>query len=178
MSTPTLIGAVSYPIPVYNDSGWAQGSGNLTAQLIALANIATKTYLIGTKVSSLIAQSSAISSPGTGQWFDITNITLTSGTWAIFAQIGFSAGATGATTLVSGGVGNVTGNDSTGLILGDTELQQAIPITGANPYDTSVSILAAIVTVSGSAIYYLKSQIFFTAAAAKSYGRITAVQIG
>lgn len=175
MSIATLIGAVSYPIPEYGDTGWAQGSGNLTQQLVALASIATDTYLIGTVVSSTVAQSSAVSSSGTGQWFDVTMITLTTGTWDISGVIGFAPPLTGAATLVAGGIGTSAHNTSVGLILGDTEFQQVPPVTG---YDSSVVIPRVIVTVSGSVIYYLKSMMFFTAATPTSYGRITAVQIG
>lgn len=38
MSTPVVFNGVTYSIPAYNDIGYAQGMGNLSAYLIALAN--------------------------------------------------------------------------------------------------------------------------------------------
>ena len=37
MSTPVTFNGASYSVPAYNDSGWAQGSGNLSLYLIAIA---------------------------------------------------------------------------------------------------------------------------------------------
>jgi hypothetical protein len=39
MSTPVVFNGVTYSIPAYNDTGYAQGFGNLSTYLIALANI-------------------------------------------------------------------------------------------------------------------------------------------
>lgn len=38
MSTPVVFNGITYHIPLYNDVGYAQGQGNLSAYLIALAN--------------------------------------------------------------------------------------------------------------------------------------------
>lgn len=37
MSINVTFNGNSYSIPVYNDTGWAQGSGNLTLYLVALS---------------------------------------------------------------------------------------------------------------------------------------------
>lgn len=37
MSTPIVFNGSSYSIPAYEDSGWAQGAGNLSSYLIAIA---------------------------------------------------------------------------------------------------------------------------------------------
>lgn len=37
MPTPVVVNGVTYEVPLYNETGWAQGSGNLSQLLIALA---------------------------------------------------------------------------------------------------------------------------------------------
>lgn len=41
MSTPVVVNGVTYPVPLYGETGWAQGSGNLSQLLIALAAAST-----------------------------------------------------------------------------------------------------------------------------------------
>lgn len=44
MATTVTTAAGNFSIPAYGDSGWAQGSGNLSAYLIAMASITLQTY--------------------------------------------------------------------------------------------------------------------------------------
>lgn len=37
MPTPVIVNGLTYPVPLYGETGWAQGSGNLSQLLIALA---------------------------------------------------------------------------------------------------------------------------------------------
>ena len=38
MATNVSTGGATYAVPAYNDTGWAQGTGNLSAYLVALAS--------------------------------------------------------------------------------------------------------------------------------------------
>ncbi len=38
MSTPVVLNGANYAIPAFGDSGWAQGGGNLSAYLVAIAS--------------------------------------------------------------------------------------------------------------------------------------------
>lgn len=43
MSTPVTVNGINYNVPAYNDTGWAQGTGNLSQLLIALAAVTAST---------------------------------------------------------------------------------------------------------------------------------------
>lgn len=43
MPTPVTVGGVTYQVPLYNENGWAQGQGNLSQLLIALAAVSGST---------------------------------------------------------------------------------------------------------------------------------------
>lgn len=174
MSTPVVINGVTYNIPAYNEVGWTQGSGNLSSFLVVVGTIASARRLDGTVVSSAIPQASAISSTGTGNNFDITNVSLGAGIWSVSANIGFSYNSA-TVSLASGGIGTGAGASGTGLVLGDTLLQAPPPLS---TYDTSLSVVNVIQTLAVTTIIYLKANINFSAGTPKSYGRITAIQIG
>lgn len=44
MATTVTTAAGNFSIPAYGDTGWAQGTGNLSAYLIAMASITLQTY--------------------------------------------------------------------------------------------------------------------------------------
>lgn len=43
MATTVSLAGTNYSIPAYSDSGWAQGSGNLSSYLIAIASVTLQT---------------------------------------------------------------------------------------------------------------------------------------
>lgn len=43
MPTPVVVNGITYPVPLYGETGWAQGSGNLSQLLIALAAVTAST---------------------------------------------------------------------------------------------------------------------------------------
>lgn len=174
MSTPVVIGGTTYRIPAYTDTGWAQGTGNLSSFLVVVGGIAESQRLVGTNTSAAVAQSSAVSSPGTGLYFDITSFSLGAGRWSVSCAIGFSHDAFTITT-VFGGVGTSAGNSSTGLILGNTWFPQLPPVSGV---DSSLSIPSMIFELAVTTTIYLKALMNFSAGSSAAYGRITAVQIG
>lgn len=174
MSTPLVINGVTYNIPAYNDVGWGQGSGNLSAFLIAVGNIASAVRLIGTNISLSIPQSSAVSSTGTTNNFDITTISLTVGTWLVSGAVGFGFGAAGSISKVLGGIGTGAGASGAGLILGTTQFA-ALPPTSVS--DSSAPVPIFIKSVLTTTPIYLKANMTFTGSAPVAYGAIAAVQI-
>lgn len=54
MSTVVTLNGINYNIPAYNDTGWAQGTGNLSQYLIALAAVVASSpaFIQITNVSS------------------------------------------------------------------------------------------------------------------------------
>jgi hypothetical protein len=175
MSTPVIINGVTYNIPAYNEVGWAQGSGNLSSFLVVVGNIASSVRLIGTNTSSTIVSSSGISSTGGGQYFDITNITIGAGVWAISGNVGFNFGAASTVTQVLGAVGTNAGNTGVGLSLGDNMLSGSLPTSAI---DSSATVANWIKSVSVNTLIYLKAYMQYTGSAPIAYGRIIAVQIG
>lgn len=176
MSTPVVINGTTYNIPAYNEVGWAQGSGNLSSFLVAVGTIAAATKN-ATYVSSLVNYSSAVSSPGSNQLFDITSISLTPGLWSIGCNIGFLPTAGTTISACQGGVLTVPGNSSTGKVVGDNWMQQALPAYPVES-DSSIAITNIIASVSVTKIYYLKAVFGFSGTAPQAYGRITAIQFG
>ncbi len=39
MPTPVIVNGVTYNVPLYNETGWAQGAGNLSQLLVALSAV-------------------------------------------------------------------------------------------------------------------------------------------
>jgi len=92
MSTPVVLAGNTYNIPAYNDTGWAQGAGNLSLYLIALAAVAGtqapliqltsvsasptsittgNTYLVNTSVGAITLN---LPSPSANAWIFIKDV--------------------------------------------------------------------------------------------------------
>lgn len=53
MPTPVVVSGTTYNVPLYNETGWAQGAGNLSQLLIALAAVgASSAFMQITSVST------------------------------------------------------------------------------------------------------------------------------
>lgn len=117
---------------------------------------------------------SNVSSPSSNTWGDAgTAITLTSGDWDICIT-GFWA-LNGATmTLCRIGMGTVTGNDSTGIVTGDT---YAVGFPPSASVDVTLTIPNKRVSLSGSTNYYLKTNSTYSAGTPKFWGRISARRV-
>lgn len=145
--------------------------GNFSGQIVGTTtNNNASAGNIGEYVSSTNAGTNA---PGTGQWFDVANISLTAGDWAVTAEISFNlAGATA--TQCNGGVSTTTGNSATGLTLGDNWLQTLVPTAIT---DTSVTIGSWRKSISSTTTVYLKGNWAFSAGTPNCYGRISARRV-
>ncbi len=97
MSTNVTVGGSTYPVPLYGETGWAQGSGNLSQLLIALAAVSagsafmqissatttpitgssTRTYLVNTGTLAITIN---LPSPDANTWLMIKDIIGNAGT--------------------------------------------------------------------------------------------------
>lgn len=126
---------------------------------------------VGERISST---ASATNCPATGNYGDLTSISITAGDWEISAQIAF-IDAGGVNSSTKGGVSITTGNASTGLVEGDN-LLQTLPPNGTNG-DTSITIAGYRVSLSGTTTHYLKYRCVYTGTATQASGRLTAVRV-
>lgn len=121
----------------------------------------------GEVVRAAVASGSAVSATGTGQWTDITSISLTAGDWQIDAIA--KADTNGSTyTVFQIGIGTVTGNDATGITDGDNRA------TFVGAVDHTLSIPGYRVQPTATTTYYLKFIYTFAAGTPRSFGRISA----
>lgn len=58
MATTVSFNGISYSVPGYNDSGWAQGTGNLSSYLIAIAAGAVTPTTRATQTQTFTGQTS------------------------------------------------------------------------------------------------------------------------
>lgn len=128
---------------------------------------------VGEYIESIVASASSVSSSGSGQWFDVTSISLTAGDWDISAVIMHALnGAT--STACQGFIGTVSGNNNTGLSYG-ANASAALPPTSV--IDVGIAIPNYRVSIASTTTYYLKSLFVFSAGTPKAYGRISARRV-
>lgn len=126
---------------------------------------------VGEVLTSAVGTTSMPSSTNLG---DLTSIPVTVGHWLISANINYGLNSAVALTNVSGGIGTVTGNDSTGLVVGDTYLFQTAPSATTN---TSITIANWETKLNSPTTYYLKMRGVYSSGTPQASGRITAVRV-
>jgi hypothetical protein len=130
-------------------------------------NDSASSGFVGEQVESRV---NATSFPTTGNWGDLTSISLTAGDWDVTAT--YDANANGATVSdILIGISTTTGNSTAGLIVGYTRLANAGP-TATN--HSSMALPNYRATLSGSFTMYLKYSADFSVATPQAAGRISA----
>lgn len=128
---------------------------------------------VGELVSSVVASSTPVNSTGTGQFFDVTSISLTAGDWDVSPQVCFALN--GATATVAGAAVSITaGNSSSGLVAGDSYINGLPPTTAA---DVAMTIAPKRFSLAATTTVYLKALINFSAGTPQAYGRISARRV-
>ncbi len=125
---------------------------------------------VGEEIRSAVGGAGAVSSTGTGQWFDITSISLTAGDWEVHGIIETTANG-GTVTYMDGGISSTSGNSGTGLVNGDNQVEGPPPVAA---YNASVTVSGWRVSIASTVIYYLKANMGHTVATPKAFGRISA----
>lgn len=147
-------------------------AGTFTGQLQGQGTVAADNATagqIGETISSLV--STKVNYPTSGQFGDLTSIALTAGDWLVTLYVeNFSNGATITDSLQ--GIGTAAGNDSTGLLSGDTLLQTGV-FTGV----ADRSIPPRRYSISGGQTLYLKLFATYSVATLQATGRLLAVRI-
>jgi hypothetical protein len=147
------------------------GATTLTGGIVGTAVVGNATAgNVGEVISATFSNTSA---PTTTQWGDMTSINLTAGDWDVTFQLHLAAnGATINTAQM--GISSTTGNSSAGLVTGDN-LISIVPAT--TTYDTSSSIVAFRININGTTTYYAKTNLNYSVAIPKLYGRISARRV-
>lgn len=127
-------------------------------------------------VGEFVSNTGAGGSLTSGQFRDAGTITLSAGCWDISGGVTFSPAATTNVTRFQGGIGTVTGNDSTGLTNAQSSfiVSQAASIPGNDVVYTTPVFR---VNLSGSTTYYMKARMDFTVSTASASGYIRATRI-
>lgn len=115
-----------------------------------------------------------VASGTTGVWADMTSISLTAGDWLVDALVVYAQTSAGTLSENTSGISSTSGNSNTGLVLGNTLVEN--PPTSVN-YNSSGTISAKHIQLAGTTTYYLKHRYDFSSGAYASYGRITAHRI-
>lgn len=101
MSTNVVVNGVTYPVPLYGETGWAQGSGNLSQLLIALAAAS-----VGSNFMTLTAVSTTPQTGATAHTYLVDTSTLA-------ITINLPAPAVNVWLMVKDSVGNAETNNIT-----------------------------------------------------------------
>lgn len=153
------------------------GTKTFAGQLIgkgASASSDAAAGYIGEALRATVLEGAAVSMTGSGQYTDITSISLTAGDWDLTGV--FGATANGATvTEYRCGLSSTSGNNATGLVGGDNLLYMST-FPGSSS-DSCTSIPAFRVSISSTTTYYLKMRMAYTVATPKGYGRISARRV-
>lgn len=109
--------------------------------------------------------------PTTTQWGDLTSLSLTAGDWDVNA--GITVGKNGAIVTVNSlGVSTTSGNDSTGLVRGDSMIDGPIP-PGSG--DGGFALPGGVrFSLSGTTTIYFKYNATYSVATPQAKGRISA----
>lgn len=135
----------------------------------------TAWYVINAHFTSRKSQTQSGGASVTSAWGDLTNITLTAGTWLVNGLVQVQLGTLSSPAWVQGGLGTASGTTTTGLASGDTT-SVVLPPT-AN-YDSVIAITPKHYTVAAGATQdiYLKGRAS-SAGTGTGIGRVTATKI-
>jgi hypothetical protein len=160
---------------INGSTGTATFSGQLIGKGTATNDSAAAGY-IGESIRSLVTRASGVSATTTGQWFDITSITLTAGDWLVTGMGLLNAnGATITANSAAIAISINSANTITDHVEGDNVAD--ILVTPSAATDSNNNIPNYRLSLSGSTIVYLKCLMGYSVATPKGSGRISAVRI-
>lgn len=164
--------AVGFGNVAQNSSGLVKSAGQL---LGTNTNDAAATGFVGEHVASAVASGSAVSLTS-GQYADVTSITLTAGDWDIRGAVHFAGTLTaGGTEALTGGIGTTSGNSAAGIVVGDNNFAGRI-LPNANSH-ISHDVPDWRVSIAATTTYYLKAYAQGYSGSATAYGRVSARRV-
>lgn len=111
--------------------------------------------------------------PTSGQFGDLTSISLTAGDWLVSTNAVLVGG--GATiTIVHIGISTTSGNSNTGLTLGDNDISDAQTHTTITGTYGNMAVVDYHIQLSATTTVYLKYSATYTVSTPAAHGRITA----
>lgn len=150
-------------------SGLLKGKGTTT-------NDSAAAGYIGEIISA--SNASATSFPTSGTYGDANSISLTAGDWDVSFNVeADNTGGTATWSRVDIGVSATSGNDTTGLNLGDNFLLQSWANSATTPTRISITIASFRVSLSGTTTYYGKVRADYTAGTPRYYYRLSARRV-
>lgn len=131
---------------------------------------------VGEYVESVIGSTTL---PLSGQYGDLTSITLTAGDWDVTAVCTFLRNSASYTTFdFIIGISTTSGNNSTGLVAGSNSQETQLSGTGFNFTQLALDVPSYRISVSGSLTVYLKAYPgSYSSGTPKGIGRLSARRV-
>jgi hypothetical protein len=166
--------AISNAMMALGGDQTATGVKTFSGQLVGkgtATNDSPSAGYIGELQSSYVGDTAFPSA--TNVWADLTNISLTAGDWDVCAHV---YGERGSSTWTQAGcaISPNSGNDGTGLSIGDNLSQQDWASSSTTPGGVTMAIPFYRVSLSATTTYYLKYRFQFSAGTPRGRGRISA----
>lgn len=129
---------------------------------------------IGEYVESVV---SAVSTPLTAIWGDMTSISLTAGDWdiSLVAAINLNNSNTGATVII--GISPNSGNSGAGLAIGSNESLGFFATSTSNSFYISLAIPNYRISITATTTFYAKMQSGFSSGGPQYNGRLSARRV-
>lgn len=157
-------------------------SFNGTTKRAILINSVGSTAIHGTETNDSAAAGdygeeiqsavSAVASPTSGNFGDLTSISLTAGDWDV-SGVSYTAIGAGAWEAIQLGISTTSGNSTTGLVIGDNRVIASWVSSATTPTQYSLAIPQYRVSLASTTTVYLKFSSTYTANPSWS-GRISA----
>lgn len=157
-------------------------SFNGTTKRAILINSVGSTAIHGTETNDSAAAGdygeeiqsavSAVASPTSGNFGDLTSISLTAGDWDV-SGVSYTAIGAGAWEAIQLGISTTSGNSTTGLVIGDNRVVASWVSSATTPTQYSLAIPQYRVSLASTTTVYLKFSSTYTANPSWS-GRISA----
>lgn len=127
---------------------------------------------VGEYIESVV---SAVTAPTSGNFGDLTSISLTAGDWDVTALAYVAIGA-GAWQLIQIGISTTPGNSTAGLVAGSNRLLDSWASSATTPTEQSLTIAAYRVSLSATTTIYFKFESTYVVAPT-FFGRISARRV-
>ncbi len=156
-----------------NNAIRADGTTGAVAIRGTTTNDSATTGFVGEVVSSAVT-ASPVTAPTSGDYGDLTSLSLTAGDWVVSYVLMCNPSVSTTTATFSGGISTTSGNSTSGLTFGDNWFRQNVNKSLGN---ASLTISGHRMSLSGSATVYAKLSASYTGTGPEMQGRITAVRI-
>lgn len=138
-------------------------------------NDAASTGYVGEYVSSSVSSNTNV--PTTGNYGDLTSISLTAGDWLVTGAVRINTATSTATTNTEAAITTTSGNSSSGFVSGENYFESAFAAPGTNTRQVPHVIAAYRMSLSTTTTVYLKFSATYTNGQPVATGSIRATRI-